>query len=122
MLFSCDNRCRWGADSPVHHGRWRDRLNLDWPAPRVFFAANFSGGQMATAFVFPGQGSQSVGMGRALAQAFPAARQVFEEVDDALGEKLSAVIWEGPLDRLTLTENAQPALMAASLAAIRVLE
>jgi [acyl-carrier-protein] S-malonyltransferase len=88
----------------------------------VFFAANFSGGQMATAFVFPGQGSQAVGMGRALAHAFPAARQVFEEVDDALGEKLSALIWEGPLDRLTLTENAQPALMAASLAAMRVLE
>jgi [acyl-carrier-protein] S-malonyltransferase len=88
----------------------------------VFFAANFSGGQMATAFVFPGQGSQAVGMGRALSEAFPAARQVFEEVDDALGEKLSAVIWEGPLDRLTLTENAQPALMAASLAAMRVLE
>ncbi len=77
---------------------------------------------MATAFVFPGQGSQTVGMGRALAQGFPAARQVFEEVDDALGEKLSAIIWEGPLDRLTLTENAQPALMAASLAAMRVLE
>jgi [acyl-carrier-protein] S-malonyltransferase len=77
---------------------------------------------MATAFVFPGQGSQTVGMGRALSQAFPAARRVFEEVDDALGEKLSAIIWEGPLDRLTLTENAQPALMAASLATMRVLE
>jgi [acyl-carrier-protein] S-malonyltransferase len=77
---------------------------------------------MATALVFPGQGSQTVGMGRALSQAFPAARRVFEEVDDALGEKLSAIIWEGPLDRLTLTENAQPALMAASLAAMRVLE
>ncbi|MBV9968385.1 MAG: ACP S-malonyltransferase [Xanthobacteraceae bacterium] len=77
---------------------------------------------MTTAFVFPGQGSQAVGMGRALAQAFPMARRVFEEVDDALGEKLSEVIWEGPLDRLTLTENAQPALMAVSLAAMRVLE
>jgi [acyl-carrier-protein] S-malonyltransferase len=77
---------------------------------------------MATAFLFPGQGSQAVGMGRALSQAFPAARRVFEEVDEALGEKLSAVIWEGPLDRLTLTENAQPALMAASLATMRVLE
>ena len=77
---------------------------------------------MATAFVFPGQGSQSVGMGRALSQAFPAARRVFEEVDEALGERLSAVIWEGPAERLTLTENAQPALMAVSLAAMRVLE
>jgi [acyl-carrier-protein] S-malonyltransferase len=77
---------------------------------------------MATAFVFPGQGSQSVGMGRALSEAFPAARLVFEEVDDALGERLSAVIWEGPPERLTLTENTQPALMAVSLAAMRVLE
>ncbi len=77
---------------------------------------------MATAFVFPGQGSQSVGMGKALAENFPAARRVFEEVDDALDERLSAVIWEGPIDRLTLTENAQPALMAVSLATIRVLE
>ena len=77
---------------------------------------------MAAAFVFPGQGSQSVGMGRALSEAFPAARLVFEEVDDALGERLSAVIWEGPAERLTLTENAQPALMAVSLAAMRVLE
>jgi [acyl-carrier-protein] S-malonyltransferase len=77
---------------------------------------------MAAAFVFPGQGSQSVGMGRALAQAFPAARRVFDEVDEALGERLSAVIWEGPAERLTLTENAQPALMAVSLAAMRVLE
>src|SRR5208283_1102331 len=77
---------------------------------------------MKAAFVFPGQGSQSVGMGRALSQAFPAARLVFEEVDDALGERLSAVIWEGPAERLTLTENAQPALMAVSLAAMRVLE
>ncbi|HEV7981308.1 MAG TPA: ACP S-malonyltransferase [Xanthobacteraceae bacterium] len=77
---------------------------------------------MAAAFVFPGQGSQSVGMGRALARAFPAARRVFDEVDEALGERLSAVIWEGPAERLTLTENAQPALMAVSLAAMRVLE
>src|SRR5580700_2156090 len=76
---------------------------------------------MAAAFVFPGQGSQSVGMGRALAQAFPAARRVFDEVDEALGERLSAVIWEGPAERLTLTENAQPALMAVSLAAMQVL-
>lgn len=77
---------------------------------------------MTTAFVFPGQGSQAVGMGRALADAFPAARRVFEEVDDALGEPLSRTIWEGPEDQLTLTRNAQPALMAASLAAIRALE
>jgi [acyl-carrier-protein] S-malonyltransferase len=77
---------------------------------------------MAVAFVFPGQGSQAVGMGKALAQAFPAAQRVFDEVDDALGERLSTVIWEGPADRLTLTENAQPALMAVSLAATRVLE
>ncbi|ARQ02143.1 ACP S-malonyltransferase [Pseudorhodoplanes sinuspersici] len=77
---------------------------------------------MAAAFVFPGQGSQAVGMGKALAEAFPAARAVFEEVDSALGEKLSAVMWDGPADRLTLTENTQPALMAVSLAAMRVLE
>jgi [acyl-carrier-protein] S-malonyltransferase len=77
---------------------------------------------MANAFVFPGQGSQSVGMGKALADAFPVARQVFEEVDTALGEALSRLIWEGPADTLTLTENTQPALMAVSLAALRVLE
>jgi [acyl-carrier-protein] S-malonyltransferase len=77
---------------------------------------------MTAAFVFPGQGSQAVGMGKALAQAYSAARLVFEEVDDALGERLSALIWEGPADRLTLTENAQPALMAVSLATMRVLE
>ena len=77
---------------------------------------------MTVAFVFPGQGSQSVGMGKALADAFPAAREVFSEVDDALGEKLTAIMWEGSADRLTLTENAQPALMAVSLAAMRVLE
>jgi [acyl-carrier-protein] S-malonyltransferase len=77
---------------------------------------------MSIAFVFPGQGSQTVGMGKALALAYPAAKRVFDEVDAALGERLSAVIWEGPADQLTLTENAQPALMAVSLAAIRVLE
>lgn len=77
---------------------------------------------MAVALVFPGQGSQAVGMGKALADAFPVARQVFAEVDDALGEKLSAIIWDGPLETLTLTANAQPALMAVSMAVLRVLE
>jgi len=77
---------------------------------------------MAAAFVFPGQGSQAVGMGRSLAEAFPPARRVFDEVDAALGEKLSDVVWNGPADTLTLTENAQPALMAVSLAAMAVLE
>jgi len=77
---------------------------------------------MGAAFVFPGQGSQTVGMGKALAARFPAARAVFEEVDQALGEKLSVIIFEGPAEALTLTENAQPALMAVSLAAMRALE
>lgn len=77
---------------------------------------------MAVAFVFPGQGSQAVGMGRRLAEAYDAARHVFEEVDAALGEQLSDIIWNGPAETLTLTENAQPALMAVSLAAVRVLE
>src|SRR5712671_3474709 len=77
---------------------------------------------MAAAFVFPGQGSQAVGMGKALAEAFPQARAVFDEVDAALGERLTAIMWEGPADTLTLTENAQPALMAVSLAVMRVLE
>ena len=77
---------------------------------------------MTVAFVFPGQGSQTVGMGKALAANFPAAARVFAEVDEALGDKLSATIFEGPADKLTLTENAQPALMAMSLAAFRVLE
>jgi [acyl-carrier-protein] S-malonyltransferase len=77
---------------------------------------------MSLAFIFPGQGSQVVGMGKALADAFAPARAVFEEVDGALGEKLAKFIWEGPVEALTLTENAQPALMATSLAAMRVLE
>lgn len=74
------------------------------------------------AFVFPGQGAQTIGMGRALADAYPQARAVFEEVDEALGEKLSALIWEGDIETLTLTRNAQPALMATSVAAMRALE
>jgi [acyl-carrier-protein] S-malonyltransferase len=77
---------------------------------------------MAIAFVFPGQGSQTLGMGKALADQFSAARAVFEEVDAALSQKLSALMWEGPEADLTLTENAQPALMAVSMAALRVLE
>jgi len=77
---------------------------------------------MTRALVFPGQGSQAVGMGRALAEAFSPARDVFEEIDEALRQSLSRVIFEGPEDTLTLTENAQPALMAVSLAVMRVLE
>lgn len=77
---------------------------------------------MSRAFVFPGQGAQTIGMGRALAEAYPAARAVFDEVDAALGEKLSALIWEGEIAELTLTQNAQPALMAASMAAMAALE
>jgi [acyl-carrier-protein] S-malonyltransferase len=77
---------------------------------------------MSLAFIFPGQGSQTVGMGRGLADAFPAARLVFEEVDEALREALTKVIWAGPAETLMLTENAQPGLMAVSLAAMRVLE
>lgn len=76
---------------------------------------------MKRAFVFPGQGAQAVGMGRALAEAYPEARAVFEEVDAALGEKLSALIWEGDIAELTLTANAQPALMATSIAAMRAM-
>ncbi len=77
---------------------------------------------MAIAFIFPGQGSQTVGMGRDLATEFPSAKAVFDEVDSALGQRLSAIMWEGPQETLTLTENAQPALMAHSLAVMRVLE
>jgi [acyl-carrier-protein] S-malonyltransferase len=77
---------------------------------------------MIRAFIFPGQGSQAVGMGKALADAFAPAREVFQEVDDALSQRLSRLMWEGPDSDLILTENAQPAIMAASLALIRVLE
>lgn len=77
---------------------------------------------MSRAFIFPGQGSQAVGMGRELAEAFAPAREVFEEVNEALGQNLSTLMWEGPQDELTLTENAQPAIMAVSLAVIRTLE
>ncbi|HZD24857.1 MAG TPA: ACP S-malonyltransferase, partial [Alphaproteobacteria bacterium] len=77
---------------------------------------------MSRAFVFPGQGSQAVGMGRALAEALPIAREVFEEVDDALGQGLSRLMFEGPEEELVLTENAQPALMAVSVAVARALE
>src|SRR5215212_789280 len=100
------------------------------PAPRLDIPASVSvlrphsneGAPMTAAFTFPGQGSQAVGMGKALAEAFPAARAVFDEVDAALGEKLTAIIWEGPAETLQLTENAQPALMAVSIATLRVLE
>ena len=77
---------------------------------------------MSRAFVFPGQGAQTIGMGHALAEAYPAARAVFDEVDEALGEKLSELIWNGSIEDLTLTQNAQPALMATSIAALRALE
>lgn len=77
---------------------------------------------MTRAFVFPGQGAQTIGMGKALAEAWPVAKAVFDEVDEALGEKLSALIFEGDIETLTLTRNAQPALMATSIAALRALQ
>jgi [acyl-carrier-protein] S-malonyltransferase len=77
---------------------------------------------MTIAFVYPGQGAQTIGMGRALAEAYPTARAVFDAVDDALGESLSTIIWEGDIETLTLTQNAQPALMATSLAVMKALE
>ncbi|THH38296.1 ACP S-malonyltransferase [Aliishimia ponticola] len=77
---------------------------------------------MSLAFIFPGQGAQTIGMGKALADAYPVAADVFAEVDDALGEALSKLIWEGDQDMLTLTQNAQPALMATSVAALRAME
>src|SRR5262249_40289770 len=113
------------AQHPIGHRR---------PLDSAFAAAMTSGlsagrgvgpgGQqrMSTAFVFPGQGSQTVGIGRALAEAFAPAREAFEEVDDALKQRLRRLMFEGPESELTLTENAQPALMAVSLAAVRVIE
>ena len=77
---------------------------------------------MTIAFVFPGQGAQTIGMGKALADSYPRARAVFEEVDAALGENLSGLVWDGDIETLTLTRNAQPALMATSVAAMRALE
>ena len=77
---------------------------------------------MTAVAVFPGQGAQSVGMGKALCEAFPAAREVFAAVDESLGEPLSRTMFEGPAEALTLTENAQPALMATSLAALRAVD
>jgi len=103
--------CAQGGSDPLHglarHAK-RDRKTR--------------GNRMSRAYVFPGQGAQTIGMGRALAQSYPAAQAVFDEVDDALGQSLSALIWEGDLAALTLTENAQPALMATSIAALRALE
>lgn len=100
------------------------RAGVASPAPARYRRRNVREDirEMSRAFVFPGQGAQTVGMGHDLARAYPAARAVFDEVDEALGEKLSALIWEGAQDELTLTENAQPALMATSLAALRALE
>src|SRR5450756_1768598 len=106
---------------------WCRRRVLDSTVAIGVFRPNFRvfrrpGALMTAAFTFPGQGSQAVGMGKALAEAFPAARAVFDEVDAALGERLTTIIWDGPAETLQLTENAQPALMAVSLATLRVLD
>src|SRR6201994_175241 len=98
-------------------GRTSSAAGVSKPAARAI-----QGAPMTAAFTFPGQGSQAVGMGKALADTFPVARAVFDEVDAALGEKLTSKIWDGPGEILQLTENAQPALMAVSLATMRVLE
>src|SRR5580658_5274833 len=114
--------CRQGVSPhtiqrPARRTRWRA------PVPGRYRPWGI-GGQVAMkrAFVFPGQGSQAVGMGRDLADAFPEARRLFDEVDNSLSQQLSRLMFEGPESELTLTENAQPALMAASLAVMRVLE
>jgi len=122
-----DRHCKGKpCKSAVSGHDWGGRKGrlLDIKPDRGVFRPHFmiSGAQMTVAFTFPGQGSQSVGMGKALADAFPPARAVFDEVDAALGEKLSSTVWEGPAETLQLTENAQPALMAVSLATLRVLE
>jgi [acyl-carrier-protein] S-malonyltransferase len=109
----------------ISHPTSMPKAILDRPGAGVVKPAVREAGRstsMTIAFVFPGQGSQAIGMGAELAKTYASARQVFDEVDAALGEKLSELMFAGPLDKLTLTENAQPALMAASLAALRVLE
>jgi [acyl-carrier-protein] S-malonyltransferase len=101
---------------------WTCSLELDESAHRRECGRKMGERDMSMALVFPGQGSQAVGMGKALASDFAMARGVFEEIDAALGQKLSRLMFEGPESELTLTANAQPALMAVSLAALRVLE
>lgn len=108
-----------GTDGPLFAAFFLPFLAICPPLGVVFETVSI---MAVYAFTFPGQGSQSVGMGQELAEAFPAARAVFQEVDDALGEHLSKTIFEGPIETLTSTENAQPALMAVSMAVLRVLE
>src|SRR5206468_8618156 len=105
---------QWRAHGAPLRGRLRD------PAPRSQ-NRGVRGASPVIAFMFPGQGAHKVGMGRALAEAYPICRETFEEADAALGEPLSRIIFEGPADHLTLTENAQPAILAASTAACRLL-
>src|SRR3954452_6142433 len=119
----CDRSCFSPGPGAVSRGQALDSAAvLGLLRPNFGDLQRLSGAPMTAAFRFPGQGSAAVGMGKALADAFPAARAVFDEVDAALGEKLTAIIWEGPADTLQLTENAQPGLMAVSLATLRVLE
>ena len=127
VVLECAHISRAGMRA--HMSCWNARTkvlcsSLVWAAGGHYTAGDsYKKGQiMSVAFVFPGQGAQTIGMGRDLAEAYPAARAVFEEVDAALGENLSALIWEGDAETLTLTQNAQPALMATSLAAMRALE